>query len=210
MPFAIMDAISGSTDYGEKAAEQEAARKKAITIGTADINKAFSGFTPAFYQQRAQDYQDFALPQVAKQYRQARNDIGFNIANRGYFGGSAAQKQWGDLADTYARATQNVADVGQSQAQALQSSVENAKNTQLGFLYQSADPAQAAQSATAAAASFQTPATFPMVAQQFGDLLNQYYYSQLVNSYRPTSYAGFLPNSGGTQFPIGQPSSVGQ
>src|SRR6516162_4286522 len=165
--FAILDLASGNPDYGQQAADREAARQRAITQGTASINQAFSGFTPAFYQQRAQDYTNFALPQVGQQYREARNLIGFNLANRGLFGGSASNKQWGDLAETYARAKQNVVDLGQAQAQSLQTAVENAKNTQLGYLYQSADPAQAGAGATAAAASLQTPQAFPIVAEQF-------------------------------------------
>lgn len=208
--FVMLDIASGSPNYGNIAAEQEAARQRRIVEGTADINRAFSGFTPEFYQQRAKQYVDYALPQVGKQYREARDLIGYNLANRGMFGGSASQKQWGDLSDKFAQAKQNIVDTGQQQAQALQSEVERARDTQLGFLYQSADPAGATAGATAAAASLTYPTTLPIVTQQFTDLLNQYYYSQLVNSYRPTSYVSLPPGSGGSSLPSGQPSSVGQ
>jgi hypothetical protein len=209
MPFAIVDLISGSPNYGDQAAHQEAKRKKLIAQGTTAIDNAFAGFNPAFFQKRAQDYIDYATPQVGKQYRNARNDISFGLANRGLLGSGAAQKQWGDLSTTYNQALQNVRDTATGQSQQLQQAVEGAKDTQLSFLYQSADPAQAAAGATAAAAGVATPATFPQVADQFNNLLNTYYYSQLVNAYRPSSFVSLPPNySGGA--PLGQSSqSIG-
>ena len=205
MPFAIMDLISGSQSYGDIAAQQEAKRKKAITEGTAAIDTAFAGFNPQFYAQRGQDYMDFALPQVGRQYRTARNDIGFNLSNRGLTKSGAANKQWGDLATTFTQAKQNVADEAKRQEQQLQSQVEGQRDVQLSFLNQSADPAQAAASATSAAASLAVPSTFPVVQEQFNNLLNTYYYSQLINAYRPTSFVSLPPQQMG-QSPLGQSS----
>jgi len=175
-------------NYANEAKKAERKRQEAIKTGTSDINSAFSGFDPSFYQQRAQAYQNYALPQLSQQYQQNRDQVGYNLANRGLLQSGAAGKQWSDLARTNAQAQQGIADSGIAQAQALQRQVEDARNQQLGFLNQSADPAAARQGAIATAASFQQPSVFAPIANEFQGLAQQYYLSQLINQNRPTSY----------------------
>lgn len=201
MGFVGFDLFSKKKDYAAIAQEQEQQRQQAITKGTADINAAYAGFTPDFYKQRQQAYVDFAMPQVSQQYRQARNQIGFNLANRGLLQSSAAGGQFSDLNRTMSQATQSVQDTGQSQAQDLQRQIEASKNQQLGYLYQSADPAGAGAQAISSAASFAQPSTFAPVANAFSNLLNQYYYSQLINAYKPTSFVSMPPDMQSSPFP---------
>lgn len=203
--------MSTSYDYGSAAQQQENRRQKAITQGTASINSAFSGFNPQFYNQRQQAYVDYALPQLAQQYQTNRNQVGFNLANRGLLGGSAAQSQLSQLNLANKQGAQNISDSGLAQAQQLQQQIEGQKNQLLGQLYQSADPSGAAASATSTAAGFAQPSVFQPLANQFGNIANAYYLSQLVNAYRPTSYVS-VPDSGGSALaPIGSPAySVSQ
>jgi hypothetical protein len=192
-------------DYTKIAINQEKGRQAAITQGTGDINKAYGGFGQDFYNQRAQAYQDYALPQLAQQYQQARNQVGFGLANRGLLHSGAAQTQWQGLNRQMSEGRQNIADIGLGQAQALQRQIEASKDTQLGFLYQSADPSKAGAQAIASAASFSQPSVYAPLANQFSGLLNQYYLSQLINSYKPssfvqqptdtTNFAGALPKT---------------
>jgi len=198
--FGIADLLHKHVDYGKEAEAAERRREAAIKTGTAAINQQFAGFDDAFYQARAKAYTDYAMPTVMGQYRTARNDIAFGLANRGLGGGSAARKQWSDLFQAKTDARRNVFDTGQSQAQALQTAVENQRNALLSNLYQSADPAAAGAGAVRTAASLREPSVFPVVAEQFQGLLNTYYYSQLINAYRPTT---FIQTSPGTQ--IGMP-----
>jgi hypothetical protein len=193
MGFGIFDAASGQPDYAGQAAAQEEARQAKIRQGTTSINQAFSGYTPEFYQQRQQAYVDYAMPQLADQYNTAKNQVGFNLANRSLLGSSAGQSQWSDLSKTMSQAKQNISDSGRAQAQQLEKDVNAAKDTQLSNLYQSADPASAAAGATATAASFSQPSTFQAISNQFSGLLNQYYTSQLINAYRPMSYIATPP-----------------
>lgn len=190
MSFAIGDLISGggSPDYGTQAAQAEQRRQVAINQGTAKINQAYQGFTPSFYRQREQAYTDAAMPQLGQQYKQTRDATGFNLANRGLIGSGAAEKGWSDLATAMTNAKNNVADQARQQSQNLETQVEGMKDQQLNYLYQSADPAGAGAQATATAASFSTPSAIPALANQFSALLNQYYTSQLINSYKPVSY----------------------
>lgn len=198
MGYAFADLLGGdSENYADQAAQQEARRQAAIKKGTTDIDNAFAGFTPDFYKKREQAYQDFAMPELGKQYDQTKSQIGFNLANRGLTTSGAANRQWGELAKTMTSAKQNVVDSGISQAQMLQQQVEASKNQQLANLYQSADPSNAGSQAVASAASFARPSTFPALASQFNGLLNQYYTSQLINSFKPMSYVA-SPNDKGS------------
>lgn len=208
MGFIVGQALMGGTpDYAAMAGQQEGQRQQAIQQGTKNINKAFSGFTPAFYQQRAQAYQDFAMPQLAQQYQQNRNQIGFGLANRGLNTSSAATGQWTNLGKAMGQAKQNIADAGIGQAQQLQQQVEGQRNNLLNQLYQSADPSGASAAATQTASQYAAPSVFQPLGNMLGNVANQYYLSQLINTYRPggsspqvggapgyyQSYAGALP-----------------
>src|ERR1041385_4495980 len=108
MGFALYDLTQGGTpDYAGQAAKAEKQRQQAIDTGLGRINNVFGQFDPQFYQQRAQAYTNFAMPQLGQQYRQTRNQIGFNLANRNLTGSSTAVQQWSDLARSTATAKRN-------------------------------------------------------------------------------------------------------
>jgi hypothetical protein len=194
MGFAVADLIKGNgNNYARTAQQQEQQRQNAIAGGTADINKAFSGFTPTFYQQRAQAYQDFALPQLSQQYETNRNQVGFNLANRGVLRSGTANKQWSNLARDLGQAKQTIADQGISQAEQLQQGVETQRQNLISQLYQGADPANAGASAIQVAANASQPSTFAPLSNMFANLANQYYLGQVINAYRPTSYVSAPP-----------------
>lgn len=152
-------------------------------------DKTFEGFQPSFYDQRAQAYENYALPQLAEQYRQARNQIGFGLANRGLAGSGAANQAWSDLFRQNAIQKQGIADTGRSQAQALQKQVEESRQNLINQLYQTADPAGATQDAISTAASLRQPSFYAPLTNSFSNLLNQYYASALLN---PKQGGGFL------------------
>lgn len=202
---------NGSPDYAGQAAAQEQQRQNQISTGTASINNAFSGFTPDFFKGVQQSYTDYATPQLAQQYQNTKNQIGFGLANRGSTKSGAANTAWNDLGQSMATAKQNVVDTGINQANTLQSNINSAKQSEINTLQQTADPAGAAASATSTAAGFATPSTFQPLADQFTNLINQYYSSQLLNNYRPGStgaVAGYQPPVSSTN--DGQPSYLGQ
>lgn len=203
MGYGIADAFSGGgTDYGQIALQQEQARQAAINTGTTAISNAYSGFTPDFYSQRAKAYDDFALPQLANQYQQTQNDIGFDMGNRNLLGGSAARTAFSNLNTNNDQAKQGIVDAGIQQSQSLENQVNASKDQQLNYLYQTADPAGAGAGATADAASFAAPSTFAPLVNQFNSLISQYYAQQLINNYQSTSYVQ-PPGEGGSSAPIG-------
>ena len=206
MGFELYSLVSGTgktPDYAGQAAALEAQRQQRIQQGTNEINQIFGAYDKGFFDQRAKAYEDFALPQLSQQYQQTRDQIGFNLANRGLSKSSAANKQWSDLFRNMQSAKQGIADTGRGQAQQLQQQLDTAKGTLLNQLYQSADPAQAAQSAVATAASISQPSTFAPLANQFSGLLNQYVVSQLLRN--QPGYAGVYgggPGAYGSQTPV--------
>lgn len=189
MSFIAGDIFGGgsSPNYAAIAEQQEKQREASITTGTADINNAFAGFTPQFYQNYANAYTANQEPQLAQQYAQTKNAIGFDLANRGLSRSGTANTQWDNLATTMGQAQTNLASSAKGAAQNLQQQVQNSENTELSNLYQSADPAEANASAISTAASFSAPSVFPALANQFSSLLNTYYTNNLINTFGQTN-----------------------
>jgi hypothetical protein len=195
MSFVAADIFGGGgTNYASVAAQQEATREANITQGTTAINNAYAGFTPQFYQNYASDYVANEEPQLGQQYQTAKNQIGFNLANRGLSNSGTANTQWDALATTMGQSQQQLVDQGQTASQNLEQNVQASQSNELNTLYNSADPAQAGSSAIATAASFSSTPAVVGLSNMFSNLLNQYYVGQLINNYN-TSLAG-LTNVG--------------
>lgn len=161
--------------------------RKGLLYGAPDY-QTFEGFQPEFYNQRAQDYINFALPQEAQQYQQSRNAMLYGLSNRGLSNSSVGQRASADLERTAGQARQTIADTGLEQANQLRRDVENSRQQEISQLYQTGDPAQASQSAISASAGFQRPSVFAPLGNLFSSLANQYYTNQVLNSYRQPFY----------------------
>ncbi len=205
----ISGAGKASSSYADIAARQERQRQAAITQGTANINNAYSGFNPQFYQQRTQDYINYAQPQLAQQYRTNQADMRFGLANKGLLGSSIAQQKGSLLNRTEAQAQRNVVDAGTAQAQGLQNQIEGSRSNLLSQLYSSADPAGAGRSAVGTAASFSSPSIFQPLADQFGSIAQSYYLASLLNQPQGQNVAGYPGNNGNTGAGPNNPTSYG-
>jgi hypothetical protein len=159
--------------------------------------ETFEGFQPAFFQKRAQDYINYALPQLGEQYRGARNATLYGLANRGLQDSTVAGQANRQLERTTGVARQNIADTGLAQANQLKRDVEGSRQEAIRQLYQSANPADAFRSATESAASFRQPSTFAPIANLFSNLAQQYATNQILNNYRAPY--GLGSSIGGTQ-----------
>ena len=163
----------------------------------APTNQTFEGFQEPFFQQRAQDYVNYALPQFADQYQATRNAELYGLANKGLTGSSVAAKAASDLERTAGQAKQTIADTGQNQANDLRTQIEGARQNAINQLYQTADPAQAAQSAISTSAQFQRPSVFAPLTNMFSNLAQQYYTNQILSQTRnPYGLAGYGQNQG--------------
>lgn len=184
-----------SKDYAKEAAKAEAERQERIKSGIVDVNSAFAGFAPSFYDDRAKAYVDYALPQLATQYQGTRNKLMQNLASRGLLKSSAGTKQLSAFESRAQGAKQTIAETGRAQASELQKAVEDRRNLIIGQLYQSADPANARQSAISTAASFRQPSVFAPLANTFADLINSYYTNQFLEASRRSTVPSYADSA---------------
>jgi len=145
---------------------------------------SYEGFQQPFFDQRAQDYVNYALPQEGQQYRTNLDATTYNLANRGLLNSTQATKQFSDLNRTDIAAKQNIADQAISQSNALRKQVTDAQQQAIQMLYQTGDPNLAAHNAILAAQSATGPSVFAPIANMFGNLATSVYTNQLLNQYR--------------------------
>jgi len=150
----------------------------------------FEGFQPSFYTDRARAYENYALPQLADQYRTNRDALNYGLTNRGLAGSTVADKAASDLERITGQNRQQIADTGIGQANQLRSDVEASRQAAIAQLYQSADPAQGFQSAVANASQFRAQPVFTPLADLFSNLARTYYINQTLNNYRNVGVGG--------------------
>lgn len=195
----LFGGLFGKTESPREIAAKQFRRGQ---LFTAPEYHTFEGFQEPFYQKRAQDYVNFALPQLAQQYRANRNSMLFGLSNRGLGDSSVADQASANLEREAGTGRQTIADTGIEQANQLRRDVESARQQATSQLYQTADPAQAIQGAIRTASQIQQPSTFAPITNLFTNLAQQYATNQLLNSYRqpygaPYNYQG----AGGYQQP---------
>ena len=156
----------------------------------------FQGFGPDFYKARTKAYLDYALPQVAQQYLQARNAQMYGLSNRGLLNSSQASQAKSQLESTAGLSRSQVGEEGINQANQLKQQVENSRQQAISQLYQTADPARAFQSAIGSAANLNVPSPFGPVTNMFANLAQQYYANQLMNLYNQPTGTNNNPAAG--------------
>lgn len=194
--------LSGSSDAAATQARNQQKQQQAdITQATGQINQAFSGFTPQFYQNRAQAYQNYAAPQLNQQYQQASQGLYGKLANQGLLNSSAATQEKGALQQSLAQQQQGIANTGISQSQQLQQQVSQEQANLIGQANAASNPLSISGQALNTAAGFSAPSAFQPIGQAFSQFGNTYLGSQLNSTYNPQLYSYFL--SGGQQAPAG-------
>lgn len=154
--------------------QQQQQQDAAITGATNQINNAFSGFNPQFYQGVGQAYQNFAMPQLQQQYQNTANQLGFKLANQGLGDSSQARMLGGQLNDQMAS---NQAQIGQQaiqQENQLQQQVGQEKSNLIGQATASNAPGQVGAQALGIAQGFGTPSTFAPIGNLFNNFATQY------------------------------------
>lgn len=164
------------------------------------------GFTPAFYQQRAQDYVNYANPQLQQQFGQTQRNANYQLADAGLQNSGAQQSMQQSLQQALAQQEQGIANTGTQQAQNLQQSVGQEQNALTAQLEASANPSATAQSALNAAAGFSAPSAFAPVGNFFGNWSNLYQAqsaaNQQANLLNPAFLQTLLGYRGGGTAPV--------
>lgn len=198
----------GNSNAGDQAVALQQQQQQAVQAATGQINNAFSGFTPNFYNQRAQTYENYAAPQLEQQYQTSEANMKDKLGNQGLLDSSAAQQESGALAENLATAENSIANTAIGQSQSLQQQVAQEQANLVGQANAASDPLSVAQNAIGAASSLQTPSAFAPIGNLFQNFANTYLGSQLANTYNPSVYSSFLYNpSSGNSIGSGLPSN---
>lgn len=181
---------------GADPAKIEAQRQSRINSGMASIDNAFKGFDNNFFNQRAQDYTSFALPQAQKQYDTTRKSLAYSLARNGLSNSSAAVNENQALNDTRNQKIGDIANEGQNQANALRGQVASQRTNVTNQLLSSSDPSLAHESALSATAGLNAPSAFAPIGTLFSDFsqtyLNNAQARTYSNSNQDTSWANLL------------------
>lgn len=194
-----MSCCGGGDGGADDIRELEAQRAGRIQEGMGSINQIFSGFDPAFYNRRKQDYVNFAMPQLGDEARMTQNRLIYGLADRGLLGSNVAGQQQQAFQNEVSKQQQGIVDAAFGQAQNLQRDVEGQKSSLISQLQASADPNSVSQQAIASASGFSAPSAFQPISGLFSNFANLYLANQIANAYKQpapqggTGASGFAP-----------------
>lgn len=159
----------GGDNYLKEQREAEEARQLAIRQGTKDINKTFGQFDNQFYNQQAKAYEQFAMPQLEDQRRDANNQLLFSLARSGTLDSSIRTGQEGELQRLYGTERQNILDQGLDYSREARTGVEDARGDLIRNLQATGDAKGAVDGAINRASILAKPPAYSPVTQLFGD-----------------------------------------
>ncbi len=173
--------MGGGGDGG--LAKTEAARQGRINAGMSAIDNAFSGFNENFFNTRRNDYINYALPQLTKQYQNTRNNLAYSLARNGLTNSGAAVKENQALTDTNAENVATIGNEAQNQANQTRQQVATQKANVTNQLISSGDPSLARESAQQATAGLNAPPSWAPIGNLFSDFTNTYINNQTAKAY---------------------------
>jgi hypothetical protein len=155
-------------EYARQRAEEEA-RQGRITEGKAAIDAAMAGYDDDFYAGQAQNYIDYATPQIEDQYTDAMGSLIRALSRSGMSQSSVAAKRKADLQEKLNNAQVDAARQGEAFANDTRSALAGVKNSLISQNQSLADPTLiASMAANQSNAASQLPSYNP-VAQIFAD-----------------------------------------
>ena len=196
---------SGSSNVVNQYQQQQ---QQALAKGSANIQGAFSGFNPAFYNKYEESYINQALPQLGDQYRQTLKNLDYSLEDKGLLTGSGAADALHGALNVQNTQNQNqIVNTAENQAQNLQGQVSNQQAELYSELQQGQNPTAIGQQAVNLAAQTGAPSVFAPLGQAFQNFSNTYLASANAGTYNPVtaSYlynpfylSGAAPQSGST------------
>lgn len=190
----------GGGDAAASARASEEERQRQIDSAVGNINTAFAGFDPAFYNNRAKAYQDFALPQLGEQYQDTARNLSYRLANQHMLDSSGARFLTNTLDRETAKQRQGIVDESLRQGQQLRKDIAQEKTGLINQAQVAADPALAQQAALASASSFTQPSAFAPVSNFLQGWANTYLANQVANAYNNNNNGS--NHSNGTSFAV--------
>lgn len=160
----------GGDDGSAEARQREEERQRRIRQGMANINNTFAQFDDGFFNRRRDAYVAYATPQLEEQYGDASTRLAAALSRSGALQSSESIRRNARLQRQYQLERQGVVDKGSDFATAARADLENARSGLVTDLYATADPAAAAQGATARAKIASSTPGFSPLGQLFSDI----------------------------------------
>lgn len=175
----------GGSNAGDSLRNQQQQQQKLTEQSVGQINNAFAGFGPQFYQGVQDAYSKYQLPQLQQQYQGMRDQLGYKMANQGLTNSSAAGRGQQALNTSMNQGQQQVANQAVGQANQLRQQVGQEQSNLIGQAQNATSPSSIGQQATAMAAGFGAPSTFQPIGNMFGNFANLWLGGQQANTFNP-------------------------
>lgn len=193
----------GAGDMARQQRADEVARQDRIKAGMGSIDQAFSGFDDAFYKKRATDYSAYAMPDLERQAKSARENLIYALSRTGNLDSSAAIKRNAELSQEENAARIGVANTGLDQANQLRSNVENTRGNVVAELNATGDSSAATASALRQTQNLNQPAGFSPLGQLFSNFAQTL---SGIGSNASNGYGGFAGGGASSLFRTGNGS----
>ena len=159
----------GGGGEAKAARQEEAARQARIRQGTRKINRTFRQFDEGFFDKAADSYVDFATPQLNDQYKDAGEELAYDMARRGLDDSSVNAEKNADLSKLFELNRQDIVDKGREYGTKLKGDVQDAKSDLITTLTATGDKAGATSAALARADALSDPPAYSPLTQLFAD-----------------------------------------
>lgn len=140
-------------DQAADARQEAKDKRQAMDRGLIKIDKKFDQFNPAYFDSIADQYRDYANPQIARSQDQSEFSLRSALANRGKMGSSTDVRQSADLIDTYSGIYRDSELKAEDYANQQRGAINSAKQASIGQMYASESQDAGLQAASGAVRS---------------------------------------------------------
>jgi hypothetical protein len=162
--------IAEAQAEAERMRQAEERRQQNIQLGQSEISNVFGQFNDDFYGQRMSAYQNFAMPQLDRQYQDQMKQLTAALARSGNLNSSLRGELMGKLQGQYDQGKLSIADTARGYTDQARSSVEAAKARLMESNLSLADPGTIRNSATAEASGLMANPQFANLGQMIANL----------------------------------------
>ncbi len=179
--------IAAQGEAETKAAE--AKRQADILAGNANIDSAFSQYTPGYFDTYKAAYTGAQNPQIDDQYAKATDRLTAALAGRGTLDSTVGAAKFAEAKGVNDRARLQAANEAENAAGTLKGQISDKKSSLYSLNQLAADPQGALANATGAATALAAPAATSPLGDLFASVLAPYaQYKQASANAAPAPY----------------------
>jgi hypothetical protein len=162
--------IAEARAEADRLRQAEERRQQNISQGQQEISSAFGQFDDNFFNQRAQSFTDFAMPQLDRQYQDQMRQLTAALARSGNLNSSVRGDLMGQLQREYDTGKLSLADQARGFADQARTGVSAAQARLMESNAKLADPGTIRNSAMAEAQGFMANPQFQNLGQMLSNL----------------------------------------